>query len=93
MKRSTILLLLFISFVVAYSQNDIKVGAESTDEYYSIIQGKRIAIMSNHTGMVGNEHLVDILAKEKFNIVCNGLTKKEQRLIFDFMQKNQLSWE
>ena len=70
MKRSTILLLLFISFVVAYSQNDIKVGAESTDEYYSIIQGKRIAIMSNHTGMVGNEHLVDILAKEKFNIVA-----------------------
>ena len=37
--------------------------------------------------------LMPFIDKEKFNIVCNGLTKKEQRLIFDFMQKNQLSWE
>lgn len=54
-----------------YSQNTtIKVGAESTNEYFPLLDGKRVAIMSNHTGMVGNEHLVDILVKNKHNVVA-----------------------
>ncbi|GAB6007709.1 exo-beta-N-acetylmuramidase NamZ family protein [Dysgonomonas reticulitermitis] len=70
MKRLNITLLLFILFTVSHAQNNIKVGAESTNEYYPLIEGKRIAVMSNHTGIVNNEHLVDMLVREKINVVA-----------------------
>lgn len=70
MKRLIILHLLFISLITSHAQNYIRVGAESTDEYFPLIQGKRIAVMSNHTGIVNNEHLVDMLVKEKINVVA-----------------------
>lgn len=63
--------LLFSSILCVYSQpTKVKVGAESTQEYFPILKGKRIAVMSNHTGMIGNEHLVDVLVKNKFNVVA-----------------------
>ena len=31
---------------------------------------KRIAIFSNHTGMIGDKHLLDILLENKFNVVA-----------------------
>jgi uncharacterized protein YbbC (DUF1343 family) len=52
------------------AQNSVKVGAESTEEYYPIIKEKRIAVMSNHTGMIENEHLIDILVENKFNVTA-----------------------
>ncbi len=70
MKRLIILHLLFISLITSHAQNNIKVGAESTNEYFPLIQGKRIAVMSNHTGIVNNEHLVDMLVKDKINVVA-----------------------
>ena len=50
-------------------QNSIKVGAEITDAYFPLIKDKRIAVMSNQTGIVGDEHLVDMLFRENFNVV------------------------
>lgn len=47
----------------------VKVGAESTNEYLPLLKGKRIAVLSNQTGMLGNEHLIDFLYKKKYNIV------------------------
>lgn len=70
MKRLIILHLLFISLITSHAQNNIKVGAESINEYFPLIQGKRIAVMSNHTGIVNNEHLVDMLVKDKINVVA-----------------------
>lgn len=46
----------------------VQVGAESTAEYYPLLQNKRVAIMSNHTGMVGDMHLLDILLKDSINV-------------------------
>jgi uncharacterized protein YbbC (DUF1343 family) len=46
------------------------VGAESTGEYFPLLKNKRVAVLSNHTGMVGNEHLVDLLHRNKFNVVA-----------------------
>ncbi|MDR0866074.1 MAG: DUF1343 domain-containing protein [Candidatus Symbiothrix sp.] len=40
------------------------------DEYLPLLKGKRVAMLSNHTGMVGKEHLVDMLIKEKNNVVA-----------------------
>lgn len=47
----------------------IKVGAEITEAYFTLIEGKRVAVMTNQTGIVGDQHLVDILINEKFNVV------------------------
>jgi len=46
------------------------VGAERTAEYYPMLKGKRVAVMSNNTGMVGDEHLVDMLKRDGVNLVA-----------------------
>ncbi len=53
---------------IAASNAVIKVGAEATDKYFSQIKGKRVAVLTNQTGMVGSEHLVDMLNREGFNL-------------------------
>jgi uncharacterized protein YbbC (DUF1343 family) len=45
-------------------------GAESTSEYFPILQNKRIGVFTNHTGIVGNEHLVDLLHRLGLNVVA-----------------------
>ena len=45
-------------------------GAESTSEYFPLLTNQRIAVLSNHTGMVGDEHLVDMIKRLKFNVLC-----------------------
>ena len=44
-------------------------AAERTAEYFPLLKGKRIGVFSNHTGIVGNEHLVDLLKREGFQVV------------------------
>lgn len=48
----------------------IAVGAEQTSEYFPILKNKKIAVFSNHTGMIGNKHTVDVLIKNKLNVVA-----------------------
>ncbi|WP_165045319.1 exo-beta-N-acetylmuramidase NamZ domain-containing protein [Dysgonomonas sp. ZJ709] len=70
MKRVSILLFLIIS-LTSYAQNErVVMGAESTNEYFPLIQNKRVAVISNHTGMVRDEHLVDMLVREKHNVTA-----------------------
>lgn len=71
MKVFKLLILLILVSLSCFTQNNrVIVGAESTNEFFPILKNKRVAIMSNHTGMVGKEHLVDILVKNKINMVC-----------------------
>lgn len=71
MRILKILFLFLLVSTISYAQTaKVVVGAESTKEYFPMLKGKRIAVMSNHTGMVGNEHLVDLLVKNKFNVVA-----------------------
>lgn len=44
-------------------------GAEQLDTYLPLLEGKRVAIAANQTSMIGDEHIVDRLLKEKVNIV------------------------
>ncbi len=66
-------ILMVLSFVMmcchAQIHCPVKVGAGSTDEYYPLLEGKRVAVMSNHTGMVGEEHVVDMLTRANWNVV------------------------
>lgn len=71
MRILKILFLFLLVSTIFYAQTaKVVVGAESTKEYFPMLKGKRIAVMSNHTGMVGDEHLVDLLVKNKFNVVA-----------------------
>lgn len=69
MKKITIIFLSIIC-LISFSQNrEVKVGAEQTNLYFPLLAGKRVAILSNQTGIVGNEHLVDLLLRNTINVV------------------------
>ena len=44
-------------------------GAERTSEYLKLLKGKRVALFSNQTGVVGNKHVLDVLLENKVNVV------------------------
>jgi uncharacterized protein YbbC (DUF1343 family) len=69
------LYLFFFSFYVSFSQagiqaySSITTGAQQTDEYVPLLKDKKIAIVTNASGIIGNKHLVDTLLKYKLSIV------------------------
>ena len=67
-------LLVFFFLLIFFSANaqaaSVIVGAECTPEYFPLLKNKRLAVLSNHTGMVGKEHLVDLLQRKGFNVVA-----------------------
>lgn len=65
-----VIVFLLVTITLNAQTNRVIVGAEQTKEYFPILKNKRIAIMSNHTGMVGNEHLLDLLLRNRFNVVA-----------------------
>jgi uncharacterized protein YbbC (DUF1343 family) len=64
---------LFIAALLFFSFNlpaqTVKAGAELTGAYLPLIQGKRVAVMTNQTGRVGDEHLVDLLIRNNVDLV------------------------
>lgn len=48
----------------------IVLGDEQTAKYFPLLKGKRIALFSNHTGMVGDKHLLDLLIENRFNVTA-----------------------
>ena len=59
--------LLLLTFSV--NAQDIVLGAERTDAYLSLLEGKKISIVGNQTSMIVNTHLVDSLISLGVNIV------------------------
>lgn len=54
------------------NKNDkpIIIGALNTEAYYPMIKNKRVAILSNNTGMINeNQHLLDKLIEDSINVV------------------------
>lgn len=47
---------------------EVEVGAKDTAQYYPLLKGQRVAIMSNHTGMVGDKHLLDMLLEDGMQV-------------------------
>lgn len=74
MKATVITSLLFCITLCTNAQKTnnsrIAVGAEQTSEYFPILKNKKIAVFSNHTGMIGNKHTVDVLIENKLNVVA-----------------------
>ncbi len=74
MKTTVITSLLFCITLCTNAQKTnnsrIAVGAEQTSEYFPILKNKKIAVFSNHTGMIGNKHTIDVLLENKLNVVA-----------------------
>lgn len=69
-KRFLFLLLFCFALMVCWAKDSrVVVGAERTGEYYPALKGQRVAVFSNHTGMVGDRHLVDMLVADGVNVV------------------------
>ena len=51
----------------AYSQT-IKVGAVRIERYAPLLVGKRVALLSNHTGMVDGRHTLDVMLDHGINV-------------------------
>lgn len=75
MKHILIIILAFISFAcqaaekTASPSEKITVGAERTEEYITKLSCQRVAVLANHTAMVGDKHLVDMLIANRVNLV------------------------
>lgn len=68
MKNFKIIMPLLMALIATFASAQIRVGAEMTDEYIPLLKGKKVALLSNHTGMVGNEHTLDVMLKKGVNV-------------------------
>ena len=48
--------------------DEVTVGAARTDQYIPLLKDKRVALFSNHTGMVGDRHTLDVLLDNGVNV-------------------------
>src|SRR6478752_2358479 len=51
------------------STNQVKTGADQVKDFYKPLTGKRIALVVNHTSLIGKTHLADSLKALGLNIV------------------------
>ena len=71
MKKLIALLLLLGTFSTTCwcSTSHVVTGAEQTHLYFPLLKGKKIVLFSNHTGMVGNQHLLDIMVNYRMKVI------------------------
>lgn len=64
------LAILFMALTLVSLANAKRVitGDERTELYFHLLEGKRIALYSNHTGLANGNHIVDILKENKFDV-------------------------
>ena len=73
-KKIIISLFLTLLFSAMYSQNEVITGAERMEEYLEELKNKKVALLTNQTGVVRNSegklvHLLDTLLSHKIDIV------------------------
>lgn len=64
------LAILFMALTLVSLANAKRVitGDERTELYFHLLEGKRIALYSNHTGLANGKHIIDILKENKFDV-------------------------
>lgn len=72
--RSLLAISLLITALCAQSQS-VQVGAERIGEYADLLSGKRVALYSNHTGVVpdgqgGTRHTLDLMLDHGIDVRC-----------------------
>ena len=51
------------------TSGEVVMGAARTSEYVPLLKGKRVALLSNQTGMVGDKHTLDLMLEQGVNVV------------------------
>ena len=71
-KRLLIAFLLFMLSLptIHANQGEVILGAERTDVYFPLIQGKNVALLSNHTGVAGGIHTLDRLIEAGMHVTA-----------------------
>ena len=71
MKKFLLMAGLALAALTATAQAPIMPGAESTDEYLPMLQGKRVTILSNQTGILpsSGKHVLDVCLEAGVNVV------------------------
>lgn len=64
-KSITLLIAIIAAALGAFAAESagVTVGAARSDLYMPLLKGKRIGLLTNHTGMVGSEHTLDLLLR------------------------------
>jgi uncharacterized protein YbbC (DUF1343 family) len=62
---------LYLSFFILQpSFAAVVVGAEQTNAYLPLLKAKRVALLSNQSGMVGDKHVLDVLIENKVDVTA-----------------------
>lgn len=68
-KATGLLGLLFLYAHLALGQNGaLRTGADQVERWLPLLQGKKVGLVVNHTAMVGNRHLLDVLLANKIQV-------------------------
>lgn len=68
-KSVIVLIAASVAMPFVSAEEPVIVGAAHTSEYVPLLKGKRVALFSNHTGMVGEKHTLDLMLAEGVNVV------------------------
>lgn len=68
MKRLLVLIVATLCIATSYAR--VICGIERTAEWMPLLKEKRVALLANHTAMVGSEHLLDIMIAKGINVVA-----------------------
>ena len=64
MKRLISILTFTLLCTLGVQASSLRVGADRAEEYLPMLEGKRVALLANHTSILdGGEHLVDMLCR------------------------------
>lgn len=70
MKKALLSAAVLLLATISFSQPQILPGAESVDEYLPMLQGKRVSLLSNQTGiLLSGRHVLDTLISSGVNVV------------------------
>lgn len=67
-KKYVAIIALMLAATVNAQTDNIAVGAAFPEKYVPLLAGKRIALFSNHTGMVGERHTLDVMLDNGLNV-------------------------
>ena len=70
MKKLLLLTILLCSSLLSGTKGALSWAMNKLQSIFQSLKRKTVAIFSNHTGMVGDKHLLDILLENKFNVVA-----------------------
>lgn len=70
MRRFALLIIALCALFATATAQEVMVGATDTAEYMPLVEGRRVAILANHTAMYSEEeHIVDMMHREGVDIV------------------------